>query len=37
MGCDDNNVWYFGGLGDEWYVWVSDIYQWGLGLDMNSS
>ena len=32
MGCDDNYKWYFGGSEDEWYIWVPDIYWWGLGL-----
>ena len=35
MGCDDNNVWYFGGPGDEWYVSVYDIDWWGLGFSID--
>ena len=32
MACDNNNVWSFGGPGDEWSVWVAEIYWWRLGL-----
>ena len=28
MVCDDNDEWSFEGDEDEWYFWVTDIYQW---------